>query len=86
MNNKPQSVAYTRHLETRNQDLPYEEKFAGLLKAIVESKTGRIKFLLISEPWVIGDTYEEVIESLSRLAGTDLSLLVVQRESRSMNN
>lgn len=86
MNEKPQGVAYTRSPETRNQNLPYEEKFTGLIKLIAENKGTGTKVLMVSEPWVIGDTYGEIIESLSRLAGTNLSLLIVQREIRLTNN
>lgn len=86
MNEKPQSVAYTRSPETRNQDLPYEQKFTGLIRLIAENKGTAMKVLIISEPWVIGDTYGEIIESLSRLAGTNISLLVAQREIRLTNN
>jgi hypothetical protein len=86
MNEKPQGVAYTRSSETRNTDAPYEKKFEGLIKAIAENKGGGMKFLIVSEPWVIGDTYDEIIESLARLAGTNFSLLIAQREVRLTNN
>ena len=86
MNDQPQGIAYVRDPKTRNQAAPYEQKFDGLIRAIAQNKGSKIRFLLISEPWVIGDTYEEVIESLSRLAGSDLALLVIQRKRNVRNN
>jgi hypothetical protein len=86
MNGKPQGISYARDPSTRNRAAPYEQKFAGLVKAIAQQKPGDIQFLIISEPWVIGDTYEEVVESLSRLAGSNLALCIVQREIRLTNN
>jgi len=42
----------------------YEKKFDKLIEAI-ESKGSDI--ILIAHPWVIGDTYEEITESLTRI-------------------
>ena len=86
MKEKPQSIAYARAAQTRNQSAPYEQKFAGLIKAIAENKNTGIQNVIITEPWVIGDTYAEVIESLSRLAGSNLALLIVQREINAARN
>ena len=86
MNGTPKSISFYRDPKTRHQVAPYEQKFAVLLKAISENKTGPVQNLLIMEPWVIGDTYEEVIESLSRLAGTNLALAIARREIRVINN
>jgi len=41
---------------------------------------------MVMEPWVIGDTYEEVIESLSQLAESNLALVVVRRDVPVINN
>jgi hypothetical protein len=71
---------------TRNQHLPCEEKFAGLLKTIAENTGSEIHCMIISEPWMIGDTHEEIIESVSRQAGSNLGLRIVRREAWMMNN
>ena len=86
MNGTPKSITYTRDSKTRNQNASYEEKFADLIKAISENKAAPAQQLLIREPWVIGDTYEELIESLSRLAGTKLTLAIVRRDVPITNN
>lgn len=57
----------------------YTTKFAGFIQACQEAKDAGAETLVIAQPWVIGDTYEEIIESLSRLADAGLSLTIVQR-------
>lgn len=70
---------YTRTSDTKGVDLPYEEKFAEFLKAIADAKGQKVDVIIIAQPWVIGDTYEELMESLSRLAGTGLGLCIAKR-------
>lgn len=86
MNEKPTAVTYVRDPQTRNQDTPYELKFDGWIKCMAEAKTTGVQFVMISHPWVIGDTYEEVMESLSRLAGSGLDLHIVQRNVKPADN
>jgi helix-turn-helix protein len=43
-------------------------------------------FTVIASRAVIGDTHEEIIESLSRLVGTDIDSIVLHRQSLAMNN
>lgn len=78
-------IAYTRDPSTRGKLLPYEEKFAALIKAIAEHRDQNFT-IIISEPWVIGDSYGEMVESLSRLADASLTLAVVGRNSNIRNN
>lgn len=73
------AVAYTRSPVTRETRIPYETKFADLIKLCDEAKSNKVLSVIISWPWVIGDTYEEVIESLSRLADAGLILHVIKR-------
>lgn len=54
----------------------YEEKFAGFIRACEQARAAGAQQLLIAEPWAIGDTYEEVIESLTRLADAGLALQI----------
>ncbi len=87
MAEKPTWIAYARAPETRNQRAAYEVKFAGFIKTIAQAKTaGDNCCICIAQPWVIGDTYEEIIESLSRFAGTKVGLQIVGRESIPKNN
>jgi hypothetical protein len=78
-------VAYARD-GNANRNSPYTKKFASLIKAIAEAKKDGSEVMVIAEPWVIGNTYEEAIESLSRLAGTDIGLIILHRQRLAMNN
>lgn len=78
MSHTPKVIGYTRAPETRGQSLPYQEKFEGFLKAIQDGQAKGADTLLIATPWVIGDTYEEVLASLTHLAAAGLALQVIQ--------
>lgn len=80
MNGKLKVVTYERNLETRNAVGPYELKFATWIEAVAEANATDVEAIIIAEPWVIGDTYEEIVESLSRLGGTSLALCIAQRK------
>jgi hypothetical protein len=56
----------------------YEEKFEKFIKLIAKGKADGISEMVVSTPWVIGDTYAEVIESLGRLADAGLALRCVR--------
>lgn len=58
----------------------YEKKFADFIKLCSETKAKGIKEIAIGYPWVLGDNYEELIESLSRLADAGLSLHIGARK------
>ena len=74
MPKKQKVLLYTRDREA-NKNAPYATKFENFIKAIAEATGSAL--ILVAEPWVIGDTYEEVTESLSHLAGTDIGLQIV---------
>lgn len=59
----------------------YEEKFANFIKMIDESK-GKTEAVMIHNPNALGDTYEEVVESLDRLSDAKLGLIIVPRSER----
>ena len=52
----------------------YEQKFADFIRLCSDAKAKGLSQITVAYPWVIGDNYEEVIESLSRLANAGLSL------------
>lgn len=79
-------MAYVREREARNKDAPYAEKFADFIKTIAQAKATGCEIIIIAEPWVIGDTYDEVIESLSHLAGTSIGLNIVTAGKAPWNN
>lgn len=57
----------------------YETKFSEFIGMIETTKKTKIPNVLVAFPWVLGDTYEEIIESLSRLAEAGLALNVAKR-------
>jgi hypothetical protein len=52
----------------------YEEKFADFIKMCAEAKSLGVSEIVVAQPWALGDNYEEVIESLSRLKKAGLTL------------
>jgi hypothetical protein len=79
MKKKPLGVAWAREWNPNVQNIPYEQKFAAFIKTIDQAKASNADFIVIVEPWVIGDTHDEIIESLSRLAAANMPLRIVRR-------
>jgi dihydrodipicolinate synthase/N-acetylneuraminate lyase len=63
----------------------YETKFAEFIRMCRDAKTSGLKVIVVAHPSVIGDTYEEIIESLSRLAEADLSFHAAKPEPELQN-
>jgi hypothetical protein len=59
---------------------PYEKKFADFIKMLAETIDETI---VVHHPQVLGDDYEELVESLDRLADAGKKLIVVPRAERS---
>jgi len=57
----------------------YETKFENFIKLCATTKAKGATEVIVAAPWVIGDAYDEVIESLSRLADAGLALHIVKR-------
>jgi hypothetical protein len=57
----------------------YESKYAEFIRLCAKAKADKLGHVIIAEPWVLGDTYDEIIESLSRLAEAGLALHVARR-------
>ncbi len=64
----------------RNTPRDYEKKFADFIRLCRDAHVSGVKQVLVASPSVIGDTREEMIESLSRLAEASLSLQVAAPE------
>jgi hypothetical protein len=60
----------------------YEEKFAEFLRLLEEAKLREVPTVIVHHPEVLGDTYEELVESLNRLADANLALNIVPRAER----
>jgi len=63
-----------------NTPVGYEKKFADFIELCAETKSKGINEIVVGYPWVLGDNYEELIESLSRLADAGLSLHIAARK------
>ena len=69
-----------------NAPLGYEKKFADFIRLCSEAKTRGATQVTVAFPWVLGDTYEEVIESLARVADAGLVLHISAREDVTSRN
>ena len=58
----------------------YEKKFADFIKLCAEAKAKGATQVTVAYPWVLGDNYDELVESLSRLADAGLLLNVAVRK------
>lgn len=58
---------------------PYEQKFADFIHMLAETKD---EVVLIHHPEVLGDSYEEIVESLNRLADAKKQLVTLPRGER----
>lgn len=54
----------------------YEKKFGDFIRMCAQAKSDGLTEVLIAYPWVLGDNYEELVESLSRLAAAGLGLRI----------
>ena len=58
----------------------YESKFAEFIRTCADARKAGVNQIVVAAPSAIGDNYNEVIESLSRLAEAGLSLNIVGPE------
>lgn len=79
MNKSKQVATYKRAPETRGKNIAYDKKFSNLIKLCEKTKAEGIHNIVVTWPWVIGDTYDEMIESLSRFADAGVVLHIVER-------
>lgn len=71
-----------------NHDTPpgYEKKFADFIRLCSESQANGISKVVVGFPSALGDNYQEIIESLSRLADAGLTLSIAGRNPDSRHN
>ena len=60
----------------------YEKKYDSFLRRIREAKKNGVTLFVIAQPEELGKTYEEMVESLNRLAEADLNLAILPQEAR----
>ncbi len=62
--------------------MAYDEgKFVEFNHMIDDACMNRIDMVMVAWPEVLGDTYEELIENLSRIAEKGLELKIVRRKA-----
>jgi hypothetical protein len=64
----------------------YEKKFDGFIRLCAEAKANGTNDVIVAFPWVLGDNYEEIIESLSRLADAGLTLHIIDQKGLASKN
>jgi hypothetical protein len=66
-------------IQPNNNSESYEKKFASFIAMCEKAKQDNIPTVILSHLQILGDTYEEIIESLTRLADAGLSLQITSR-------
>jgi hypothetical protein len=64
----------------------YERKFADFIRLCRETKAKGIPNIVVAFPSALGDNYAEIIESLSRLADSGLTLNIAGRNPDPRHN
>lgn len=69
------------NMNMKNNGKPagYREKFAGFIEMCEQAKGEAGNLAVVARPCVLGDTYDELIESLGRLADAGLHLAITSR-------
>lgn len=63
----------------------YEKKFADFIRLCSEAKAKGLTKVIVPNPFMLGDNYAELIESVSRLADAGLALEIAERVDVSRN-
>ncbi len=63
--------------------MTYDEKFSRFIKTCNKAKNDVVvEAIIIDYPEALGDTYEELIESLNRLSDAGFALRILPRKER----
>jgi hypothetical protein len=63
----------------------YDTKYRELVSRINEAKANRITLFVVRRPEELGETYEEMVETLNRLAAADMNLAILPPDMRDPN-
>ena len=58
---------------------PYERKFANLIQMLAQCPD---ELIVIHHPQVLGDNYEELVESMNRIANARKKLAILPKDER----
>ena len=73
-------AAVSAKTDNANTPVGYRQKFASIIAMCRKAKRGDV--VSIATPHTLGDSYDEIIESLNRLSNTEAMLLIVPRAFR----
>lgn len=59
-----------------------KSNYKKFVKRMQEAKENGVTLIVIKEPEELGATYEEVVESLNKLADMDFNLAILPKEAR----
>jgi hypothetical protein len=65
-----------------DHEASYEKKRAGLLQLCADAKRDQVDAIVIHSPQMLGDNYDELVNSLNRIADAGLKLVVVPPAKR----
>lgn len=77
---KMTGASYARDLKA-TRDLPYHEKFAGLLRLCAEARQGEFQIIMVTSPEILGDDYGELIRNLRECAQAGLLVAFSERKA-----
>jgi DNA invertase Pin-like site-specific DNA recombinase len=60
----------------------HDNKFAGLNRACREARTRGADYLMVHNPHVLGDNYDELVRNLNKIAEAGLRLLIIPPSQR----
>jgi hypothetical protein len=66
--------------------MTYDTKFAKLIEMCAKAKHDKLEAVMIHHPQVLGDDYEEMVESMNRIADAGLMVKILPRFERDKTN
>jgi hypothetical protein len=60
----------------------YETKYKKLIQRIQDARENHITLFVVESPQELGETYDELVESLNRIAAADLNLAILPPTAR----
>ncbi|HEV7302408.1 MAG TPA: hypothetical protein VGN72_23920 [Tepidisphaeraceae bacterium] len=73
------AASYTRDLSVTT------DKFAELDRLCRGTPRNKVDAIIVAAPQVLGDTYEELIQNLNKVAQADLALIIVPQRTTNLN-
>ena len=75
--NKFRFVSYARDMKVQ------ADKFKQLDRLVTEAKAkGEVDAVIVASPQVLGDTYDELVANLNKLADAELAVVIVPPSDR----